>query len=98
MNCRTRTSLAACGAPLHRYLHDAVGAALVDQQAAAVARDPHVADDASINLAGRDRPALEGLGLWIEAHQHVWPHAGFIVPDCTVDCDDRIWMRLRATR
>src|SRR5262245_39540900 len=90
-------SLAARSLARHRHLDDPVGAALVDQQAA-VARGAHVADDAGVDVAGGDGPALERLGPGIEADQWVGPHAGLVVPDHAVDHDDRIRMRLRTAR
>src|SRR5215211_7164946 len=57
---------------------------------------PPVPPDPGIDTARRDRPALEGLGLGIEADQRIRPHARLVVPDGPVHDDDAIGMRLRA--
>ena len=85
-------ALPARGAALYRHLDDAVGAALVNQ-AAAVARRTHVADDAGIDATSGNRPALERFGLGITPHQGIRPHARLVVPDDAVHDDDRIGMR-----
>ena len=79
---------------LNRHQADPVAAALVDHQVA-VRRRAHVPDDP---VARRNRPALELLGLRVEAHERVGPAPRFVVPDDVVDDLDRVGMRIGPAR
>src|SRR5260370_12984305 len=61
----------------------------------AVARHAHVAHDVA---AAGDRPALEFLRLWVEAHDRVRFGAGFVVPERALGEDDAVRLRLRPAR
>src|SRR6266542_4885717 len=67
----------------------------IGQYEVAVPRGRGVADDVA---ATRDGPALEFLGLRIEAHDGIRRRAGLAVPDDVVDRRDTVGLGLRPTR
>ena len=72
----------AAGASLRDFhqrhaVHQAVG-----KQEVAIARDRRVAHDVA---AAWDHPALEFLGLWIEAHDRIRRRLKFAIPDDILD-------------
>src|SRR5882672_9985712 len=89
--------LLRCCALLRRYLDDAVSGGLVDQQGA-LPRRARVAQNAGVDVAGLDRPALERFRGDIETDQHIGTHTGLVVPDGAVEHRDAIGMRARAGR
>src|SRR5687768_978742 len=60
---------------------NAVRARLVNEEVMRTGH-PHVPDDAH---SRRNRPALEFLGFWVEAHKSVRSHSRLVVPDDVVN-------------